>query len=279
MKKLALQWVYTVLGALVVGPVAGVIASSVRGLNGSHESTGLLSSEGVVGLLKLVACVVLAGIVMVTGAWLGFIRRAMFVSGLVLAWAATRTGTVPGVIRDANGEGVFGRLAIEGLVLGAIYATFAWLTVIIRRKDDDSIALPSKADGIAILAMILVGLVCGWAIAQDGSTGQTLFAAFVSGLFGTFVARVISPKCSYTSLIWAASALACLAPFIWNLQHGSTALSDMYGGDIAGYALVTPLAWLSGMSLGIWGGASWADSMVQKHEPQGRSTTRRVAQG
>ncbi len=165
-------------------------------------------------------------------------------------------------------------------MLGILYAGFAWLAVAIRRKKDDSITLPAKNDALAILAMVLVGLVCGWAIGQDGSTGQTLFAAFVAGLLGTFVARVIAPNCSYASLVWAASALAFLAPFIWNLQHGSSALADMYSGEIAGYALLTPLTWLSGLSLGIWGGASWADSMVQKHDAKGAQTpTRRVARG
>lgn len=280
MKSLAMQWVYTIIGALAVGPVAGVIASSIRGVDGSSEATGLVSASGVMGLLKLVLCVVLAGVVMVAGAWLGFIRRAYFVGGIVLAWAAARTGTVPAVIRESGGDGVFMTLAIEGLVLGAIFAVFAWLTAVIRRKADEKVTLPSIGDARAILAVVLVGMVCGWAIGQDGSIGQTLFASFAAGLFGTFVARVISPTCSFASVAWGASVLAFVAPLIWALQNGSTALADMYEGSIAGYALITPLTWLSGVSLGLWGGSSWADSMVQKHDPKaGTDPARRAANG
>jgi len=198
----------------------------------------------------------------------------------VLCWAAFQAGTIPGVLRAANGEGVFVKLAIEGLILGAVYSGFAWITVSIRRKKDDSFTLPGPRDGLAILACVLVGLATTWVVAQDGSSGQTLFAAFVAGLFGTFVARIVVPNCSFVSMIVAGGALAAIGPIAGQMLHGSSAIRDLYSGNISGFAMLTPVTWLAGVSMGVWGGSSWADSMVQKHDenPSG-SPTRKPARG
>jgi len=157
MRETIIHWMYTIFGGLIIGPIAGMLAASIAGLGGAPDATGLASSGGLSGLIAMLAVVVLAGVVMVIGGFLGFVRRAFFVSGAVLCWAAFQAGTIPGVLRAANGEGVFVKLAIEGLILGAVYSGFAWITVSIRRKKDDSFTLPGPRDGLAILACVLVG--------------------------------------------------------------------------------------------------------------------------
>ena len=129
------------------------------------------------------------------------------------------------------------------------------------------------------LACVLAGLFAAWAIAQDGSAGQALFASYGAGLLGTLLACVIVPGCSLVSLIVAGGAMSVLGPVLFMILGGSP-VSAVYSGELAGYAALTPLTWLAGVSMGMWGGSSWADSFVQKHDakPASRST-RDVARG
>jgi len=280
MREIFRQWMYTVIGALAVGPIAGDVASSVRGVGGSPHATGLLAESPVGGMFKMLICVSLAGLTMVAGAWLGFTRRALFVGGIVLSWSALRAGTVEGVIRATEGGGVYPRLAIEGAVLGALFVFFLWVVGRIRRRADASFVLPSGRDVRAVLVFVISGIVLGWAVAQDGSGGQTLLAAFAAGLLGTLLARVVEPGSSILSAGIGAVALAVLAPIVWSIAGRGSSLAAMYEGDIAGYALISPMTWLAGVSMGIWGGASWSDSVVKKHDTGGAPrASRPVARG
>lgn len=281
MREIITQWAYIAFGALLIGPVAGLIAYSIRGVDGASEATGLVSESPVTGMLIMILAVALCGGAMLVGAKLGFIRRAFFVGGLAMAFVAFSSGTVTGVIRATEGGSVFPRLLVESLILGALFTAFVWIAGLIRKRADASFVMPGKRDARAILANVIVGVALAWAVARDGSGGQVLFAAFVAGLLGTLLARVVEPNASPLSPAISAAIMSVVAPSLWLIAGSGSSLATMYAGDIAGYALLTPVTWLSGVSMGIWGGSSSADSVVQKHtEGVGSgSPSRRVARG
>jgi hypothetical protein len=281
MREIITQWVYTAFGALLVGPIAGLIAHSIRGVDGAAEATGLVAESPFTGMIRMILALCLCGGTMLIGAKLGFIRRAFFVGGLAMAFVAFSSGTVTGVIRASGGGAVFPRLVVESIILGAIFAAFVCVAGLIRKRADESFVMPSRRDARAILANVVAGVALAWAVARDGSGGQVLFAAFVAGLLGTLIARVVEPNASPLSPALSAAIMCVVAPGLWLIFGSGSSLATMYAGDIAGYALLTPVTWLSGVSMGIWGGSSWADSVVQKHTeaPAGSTPSRTVARG
>ena len=281
MREIITQWAYTAFGALLVGPIAGLLAYSIRGVDGASEATGLLSESPVMGMLTMILAVALCGGVMIVGAKLGFLRRSLFVGGLSMAYVALSSGTVAGVIRATEGGAVFPKLIVESIILGALFAAFVWVVGRIRKRADPSFVMPGKRDARAILANVIAGVVLAWAVARDGSGGQALFAAFIAGLLGTLLARVIEPDASPLSPALSACIMCVVGPSVWLIAGSGSSLATLYTGDVAGYALLTPVTWLSGVSMGIWGGSSWADSVVQKHNDgtASGSPSRRVARG
>src|SRR3954471_12694627 len=120
MKATILRWTIFLLALLLFGPLAGWLTGVLRSADGGPHATPLVSSIPSAGVLAGLGATGIAlalglGAAMPLGAPTGFSA-----AGLVLAWAAWRTGEMNELIRSAHSAGPLGRLSLEGVVFGAV---------------------------------------------------------------------------------------------------------------------------------------------------------------
>lgn len=283
-----LRWIVPLAALFALGPVAARLTGTLRALDGGPDATMLVCAQPVQGLIVGVGAVLLAIIAGVFAAVLIGGRMGLFCAGLVLAWGAWATGRVDLIIASAQSGGPLSRIAIEGVIIGAlgVLGSAAILLMPSRRAVPGAAggaaahaALPTepraireKTGPMGALVAMLVGAVVLWLLAQETLKGQTIAAATFASLLGAAAGRVVAP---YANAMWffiGLCALGVISPLAAMMIHGTGAAGGLDGVTQAALANrlfrpanVLPMDLLAGAFLGVPMGLAWAGSMVERH--------------
>ena len=273
-RKTIFRWLCLGLSALVIGPLIGAVMSMTRGVDGSAGTTALVSSSPVMGFTLVLLGIGMAGVAGIMAAALVGARDGLFCMGLALAWGAWACGRLVGVSRAIGMESPFGRLAVEGLILGIATALVGALVVAIGRGDveDESGPALGRQSLLGVGAFVVVGGIVGWIIAREGLVGQTFAAAASAGLVGGLAARLVGHGCSSRTLLAGIPLLAFIGPMIAGMRVRGSFGDALYQNEIAGIGWIMPLDWASGILVGLPLGLTWAASMVEHQHGEGEGT-------
>jgi len=267
----AVKWVLLGVVTLVIGPISGWLTGRVPAPNGGPHATMLLSAAPLVAILGTILAFALAAMCGVVVGKVGRVRWGLFSAGVVLAWASFESGTVPGVLLwTRGGDGVFARLAFEGLLLGLLGVVVGLL--IQRAAEHD---LPEgapepaeprrRADAFVGLGVgVVVGALAAWVIAREGLKGQTFAAGAISGVFSATAGRLAAPTSPPISFIAAGAILAILGPLTGIFVQSGDPLLAANANDLFPLALLSPLDWIGGAFFGVPLGLSWAASLTER---------------
>ena len=277
--KLVLQWILAAVAALIVGPVAGWLVALNGGVDGSPHATMLTGTSTAMGVLGHLGALALAAGMGVVSARLTTGRYGLFAAGVVLAWAAARSGQVEAILAVRTETGVLTSLAVEGLVLAAAAGVLAH--VICRDREDEIPAqrepIVSSETGLAAAAALVAGGVGAWIASQDDTKGQTIAAAAVAGMAGATLARVLAHRGLAAGVMLGVCLLAAAGPMLGARAGAGALLEGMYSGQVRGslaaMARVAPLDWLAGAFIGVPIGMTWAASMVEKKQAEAAAGT------
>ncbi len=278
MPKAILRWTIYLAAVLVVGPLAGAMTAWLRAPDGGTHATPLVSTSPVLGLaagLGAVGVALAAGFIAVRH--LGA-KPAMSTAGLVLAWAAWRTGTIDQIVRQNDSAGVLWMLAAEGAIFGLAGVLMPLLIGLIERLDQDDDAPTSaaaaesvrgafnwKSMGGPVVAGVIAGGIVAWAVAQTPLKGQAVAAAILGAVFASAAARLVDVRASLPTLAMPVAILAVLGPLSGIVMGASTNLLVAgRNGALFPLANILPLDWIAGGLLGIPLGVAWANSLIEK---------------
>src|SRR5216684_1527151 len=96
------RWTIYLLALCVVGPAAGALMGSLRAADGSHAASPLFCTNPGMGLLVGIAALGLALVMGLLASKLVNVAAGFTAAGLVMAWAAWKTGDIDGMIRTAQ---------------------------------------------------------------------------------------------------------------------------------------------------------------------------------
>jgi len=268
--KVALQWITAAFAALVAGPVAGWATAAHRGVDGSAHATMLLGASPLVGVLGHLGAMLIAAAVGVATARLLNGRYGLFCAGLVLAWAAARSGRVEQVLTAQGDGGSLTTLTIEGLIVAALTAGLVF--VVCR---DGTYEKPSRFEkalsaesALGLSAALVAGGIGAWLAAQDDLKGQTIAAAWVAGALGAIFARVLAHRSRGWVVCLGVMLLGVVGPLMASRMGLERFLAGLYSGEasatLANLARVAPLDWAAGVLMGLPVGMTWAGSMVDQ---------------
>jgi hypothetical protein len=276
------KWGIGLFTFFAIGPIVARATGALRSPSGSTEVSLLYCDSPLVGLAAGVLALAVAAAVGLLGARLLSARFGFGVTSLILAWAAWRTGTVPGVVRDAathgsSAQAVMTTFALEALLVGAPGLALAWALYRFGRpshgfKDPAPRHEPAPAFSLSTLATFAAALVGGalgiWFVGVEPLKGQAIAAAVTAGIVGGLAAEAaasISKRSAVPVVVFAAMAtLGVLAPLVAVLLHGSRLDALIYTGRVPSYAVALPLDHLAGAFLGVPLGISWARSLMEK---------------
>lgn len=286
MFKPILKWTIILAALLVVGPVAGRLAGSMRSASGDWDTTALLSGSIPVSLIKMVVVLAMAGAMGVLASVLFGSRTGLTVAGLALGWAAWSTGTLDVLVAQSPSrqpKPILTRLAIEAVLAGAAGLAVVYAILRVGVRVDERMVQPRPAGprrppdtGVMLTAFISAAALAGlavWWIAFQPLKGQAIFAVIVGSIAAAAAAHLAAPQLpSRTTALIAFAALALLgvagplsAMFMGPAGPG---LRAIVAGAVSHLAYPNGMDWLAGAFLGVPIGLSWSGSMVDRHSPK-----------
>jgi hypothetical protein len=262
---------------LVVGPLAGGLADTLRTDSGLDGATPLTSSSPVLGVLIGLAVVAIAGAYGVMVGRIAHVRMGLICTGLVLMWPAWQFGRVSALIRDAGDLSPMSNFALEGAVF-AIACTVASLLVLKLGRPVLPSAEPDSSKpldwALACVATAVAGALGAWLIAQSPLQGQVFAAAVAAGVAGGAAGRSVAVRAPMLPILIGGFLLALVGPLVAQFTV-SDPLTTLYAGDWPGLGLLTPFDWLAGVLVGAPLGEMWANSMVDR-QPAPKASPRSV---
>jgi len=266
-------WRWSVLGAafFLLGPLAGWAIGALETPTGAQAAGPLGADSLVAGLGALVLIGACAALVAVIGARRCSLRTGVFGAGLVVAWAGFSGAQVDDVLRFADPPGALWRLAIEGLLLGALGLAIAWLASRAGRAPPDERDTPVRSSGLGVIVALVVGAIGAGAVARSELPGQPVAAAIAAGTFGTVVGRVVDRGLPSWTYVGTIGVLAFAGPAAGAVVHGDRATEALYADSLLAISRLTPLHWLAGALIGVPLGSAWASSMVEKGSEASRA--------
>lgn len=256
MLRSSIRWGLFAGCLFVAGPVAWLATGRLHGADGGHDTSALLSTTPVLGVVFAMGAVLLAGILGAVTSRLVHPHNGLFNAGMVLAWAAFGTGTIEAVSRSSlhGGAPLTPRLIIEGAILAAVAIGWA---VLITPRGGESAGGPApsvKSWGQAVLIGVAAGFVGAWLVAQNGLKGQTIAAGAASAVIGGAAAMLIDHHAPKAGALAGVCLMAALGPLAGLLMHGSSPergyAAAAIGGTLLPAARVMPFDWLAGAFLG-----------------------------
>lgn len=268
MRKTVVIWAFYAFALFVVGPAVRFLLIGTPAAWGGENATPLASASPVIGLVRAVAALLLAGGVGFALARFASPGRGMIAMGFALAWAPFSTARADELIRSAQSTAPLLRLVIEGVLLGALAVLI--VRIVARRDLETSRPTEPGAMGPVVLGIVVccvVAAIAGWLVARSHEPGQALGAAFAGGLFGMLVARVLAPQAPVPVLFVGLMILAPVSPLAGAMLESGGAVPAVYEGSFTALARILPLDWIAGALLGAPVGAAWAESMIERHHP------------
>ncbi len=274
MMEVAARWIVRAVSLLALGPLAAGAAGIIRAPDGSDAVTLLTGPALGPGLLAAFAvggCVVAAAAL---GARLADRHEAVLNAGFVLAWVAWCHGSMSEVVRLTPGAGLLVRLSLEAAVVAAavLVAFFAADRLSRRPADQEGLGL-GRSDAMAamrvpagpaiLLATAAVALASAWLFARHGGAGQGVGTGFLAGFFagvaGTQIQQSMSARHGvpagstgvFIPVLLGIAVASVAAPLIGLLAPGASGLLPALArGELPGWLLVAPTAWLAGGLIG-----------------------------
>lgn len=288
------RWAVPLIALLGVGFLAGELASSLHAPDGSSNTSFVLVTSIGQGVIACLGTIGLAAVMGMVGARWVSPRVGLLCAGLVLVWAARRTGQVDQIINLVAGMGASGAvgkavsvsttlymLAAEGLVLSVLGVVLAWVIVRVpmsewarqgtHTRPDGPPLEPSKLWEPTSLAAFAVALVAGgvmtYLFAQETIKMQTIAAAIIAGATAAIAGRLTSQTVHAAVMVGAVVLLGAIGPLVVVLGTNGTAaiVRAAQAGTMMALARPLPMDYLAGALIGVPIGLSWGNSMVEKH--------------
>ncbi|MEM1329880.1 MAG: hypothetical protein AAGG07_04895 [Planctomycetota bacterium] len=267
--QVARAWAWGLCAAFVTGPIAAWLIARTPGPGGTDDALGLASATPLLGAMLALLALLLVGGSGTVAAWIGGQRPAMFVSGLVAAWASWAAGSSAGAATHAPSIALVLNGAGGGL---AILALGGWLLAKGRGRADPAFSSPwptalDQIKAVAlprVLAPIAIGAVAGGIVAnwvlREPSPGQGFAAAWAGSLAGAVAVRFVGGAMQQpTSLLHCfvpAAVLCLIGAVVSGVAYGDPA-EAVRSFSFGGLAGPTPAAWIAGTLLGAPLGARW----------------------
>jgi hypothetical protein len=277
-----IRWCLYLAAALLLGPLAGELVSHVRAADGGPQATAMLSGSIGHGWMMTLAGWGIAGAAGLLAARLLGLRVGLTVAGLVMVWAAARSGSVEEILRISGEGSTLTAAAIEGAVLGLLTTGLLAAMILVARPDaahdtldgDDGItgisALAARTRTLGFVlstvAAVGAGAVLVWLLAREGLKVQTIGAVTLGAILMGAAGRLADHR-SPTVFIGAAITLLALGgPLVAMMMQGSKVVEAAYAGMLHPLARPAPLDWIAGALLGSRWGLDWATSLMEKRE-------------
>lgn len=268
------RWIAVLLALLVVGPIAGTLVERLHTPTGLNAPPPLLAAQTIIGAGSLVAIMAMAlALGSVTAALVGR-GYGMGVAGVVIGWGAIRSATFDDLLRDFDGRPPFVRLAIEGLVTGAL----AMLVALAIDKSAGQSHEPRPETGIrkgvlspmtwsAVAGGVIAASIVAWIVAYQSLKGQTIAAGVFAGIVSAGVTQVMTNaqrgNVARLAPFLVTTVLAAGVPLAVMLLPGGPNLSvAAFSGKMPPLARVMPLDWVAGAFMGFPVGLGWARSIL-----------------
>ncbi len=286
MQETLIRWSIITFSGAVLGPTAGWLVSTLHLSDGSDAATLLVNSSSVMGLLAGLGVMALTTIAALIAAKLADSATGFLCAGLVLGWAAWRSGDMETMLLITRNPAIFWTLALEGAMLIAFgIALCAAICTLGNRNlhaDQDGLesnkplsreigslifnAVSSTGGLLGNAAAFIAAAVGVWIVAWSSLKGQTVWAVIAGAMLAGAASRVVDPRIPTVSIFRTILLLAVLGPIAGALLVGADAVQAAHRGTITALALPMPLDWLAGAFLGIPIGLGWASSMTDKVE-------------
>jgi hypothetical protein len=258
----------------------GALTGSLRASDGSHNATPLLCTSPATGLLLGLAACGIALVVGLIAARLLGAAPGMSAAGLVLAWAAWKTGDVDQLIRTAQSATPLRILSLEGAIFGFLAILLGFAIALISHHDgmDPSpppegkskpaiLAGEARASLIVLPIAFFAAAVAAWFIGISPLKGQAVFAAIAAGALGAAAGRLANIHVPMPMLVIPIAVLAIVGPLSGEALASSGVVATTYKGNLFPLANISALDWIAGGLLGIPLGVAWAGSMIEKRHP------------
>jgi hypothetical protein len=287
MKAATLRWTFYLAALLLFGPIAGSLMARLSAADGGPDASPLVCTQPGLGIALALGVVLIALVLGALAARFCGIKPGLSTAGIVVAWAAWRTGTIDQMIRTAHSGAPLTRQAAEGLLLGLL----GLLIVLIisaagaRHRDPHEPSLPTAEYGFGAslarnarslatsfkpptvvalpLALLAGGAVAGL-IAATPLKGQAVFAAVFGAVAAAAAGRLVEEEISYPFLYLPVALLAVAAPLTGFAAGSAGIVRASYANALFPLANITAMDWIAGALLGVPLGASWAGSMAEK---------------
>lgn len=280
MRATTIRWVFYMGALLAIGPLAGLLTASIRGVDGGVDATGLVSNAPAGGLAKELAAILIAGVFGAACAATSGIRPGMITAGLVLCWATWRTGTVDQLLRTAGNASPLASMAIEGGILALAGAAVAIALCGMAKPEPPAAGGAAPALGLgerlhaavrglidhkaAWLALAGAAVACAavaWLMAIEPLKGQAVAAAAAGAAMAAVAAKLVHSKVSPALVVVGVAALMVLGPLtptvMGQVSTPTKMLDTLYRNGLFTLAHITPLDWVAGAFLGIPWGLGW----------------------
>lgn len=294
MRQAIIRTTIYVLALCLLGPIAGTLTGALRAADGSHAASPLFCTTPALGLLCGIGALVIALLLGLIASRLVSVACGFTAAGLVMAWAAWRTGQIDDMIRTSQSGQPLLSQCLEGVVFGALGLGVAVAIWVVGKREthahdqpkspDDAIfELLSKGIAAAFLKVfrgrggatvipvaLIAGAAAAWFIGVSPLKGQAVFAAITAGVLAAAAGRLVDADVSLPSLVLPVVALAVLGPLSGYAIAGGGAtqiVAASYKNALFPVANITALDWVAGAMLGVPIGVAWAGSMLEKHHP------------
>ncbi len=275
MNKVLLRWVLPTSALLLFGPLVGALVAALHDHDGSPETTLLLSSSPVLGVAALIVLAAVAGLGGAITGRLTLPGTGRTFAGLVVAWAAMRTGASWNILMAHGGSAIV-PLAIEGVLVAVAAGVVVVLLVAGEGtrdartiREDFTAALRGPSALVGLLVGVIGGGIGAYLVAVDGGRGQGMMAGVIGGILCAVGVQLASAELAPERARLRASAamllLMVLAPLSLLIVPGAGSVSDAArAGTLFGPGLVQPLDWFVGILLGVPTGMAWVGSVSER---------------
>ncbi len=258
LRKLFIAWIPALTAAFVLGPVAGLLAAQLTDAAGGPHATLLVTQIPILGAACAAGVGLIAALAGLMGVRIGTPNVGLFSAGIVLCWAAARSGRVDEIIAVSRSS-PFHRFVLEGLLVALVALLLIETLRRFRRHtpDEPPLLLSARALGVGIVGAAFTA----WLFAADAAKGQTIAAAVAAGVMGAALSRMMLVSIPPRIIAVIPVALGILSP-LFAMFITEDAVRASFEGSLFRLGLITPLDWLAGGLIGIPIGLAWTDSIA-----------------